>query len=129
MGNNISDDLLKLHPVTFEYKDEVANGDKTIQYGLIAEEVATINPDLVVNDKDGKPYTIRYQMLTPMLVKALQKEHKLNQEKVQSLQKEIDVLNEKTLLQQKQNDELNAKLRLIETKLNALVNQLTTIKK
>jgi hypothetical protein len=112
MGN-ISDDLLKLHPVTFEYKDEVANGDKTIQYGLIAEEVAKVNSDLVIYDKEGKPYTIRYQMLTPMLINALQKEHKLTLEQ-----------NDKIQAQQKQIDELNTKLQLLEIRLNALANQL-----
>jgi hypothetical protein len=93
--NSISSDLLKLRPVTFVYKDEAADGDKTLQYGLIAEEVAKINPALVVFDKDGKPYTVRYQMLAPMLVNELQKEHKVNEEqneKIQSLQKQIDEL-------------------------------------
>jgi hypothetical protein len=93
--SNISTDLLKLRPVTFVYKDEAADGDKTLQYGLIAEEVAKINPALVMFDKEGKPYTVRYQMLTPMLVNELQKEHKANKEqneKIQSLQKQIDEL-------------------------------------
>ena len=73
----------------------MADGDKTLQYGLIAEEVAKINPALVVFNKDGKPYTVRYQMLAPMLVNELQKEHKVNEEqseKIQSLQKQIDEL-------------------------------------
>jgi polyhydroxyalkanoate synthesis regulator phasin len=123
MDNSISDDLLKLHPVTFQYKDEIANGDKTIQYGLIAEEVAKVNPDLVVYDKEGEPYTIRYQMLTAMLVNAVQKEHKLTQEqteKIQVQQKQIDELKENKQLQQKQINELNEKIQSLQKQMDEL---------
>jgi len=47
-----------------------------MQYGLIAEEVAKVFPDLVQYDKQGKPFTIYYHLLTPMILNELQKEHK-----------------------------------------------------
>ena len=67
--------LMKLWPVSFLYKPEYDNGRRTLQYGLIAEEVAEIYPDLVAYEPDGKPYTVKYQYLTTMLLNELQKEH------------------------------------------------------
>ncbi len=49
--------LMKLRPVTFLYKPEYATGERTLQYGLIAEEVAKVYPELVAYDKDGQPYS------------------------------------------------------------------------
>ena len=67
--------LIKLRPVTFRYK---ASLDPTgsPQYGLIAEEVAEVFPDLVVYGKDGQPETVRYHLLVPMLINEVQKDRK-----------------------------------------------------
>jgi len=73
-----SDRLLRLRPVQFRYKKPKANGDKPIQYGLIAEEVAKVIPELVVNNKDGQPETVAYHLLPAMLLNELQKEHGKN---------------------------------------------------
>ena len=62
---------MNLHPVTFHYKED----GSVLQYGLIAEEVAKVAPDLVQYDKQGKPFTVRYHLLTPMLINELQKAH------------------------------------------------------
>jgi hypothetical protein len=70
-----SDRLLQLRPVQFKYKKPNANGEKPIQYGLIAEEVAEVLPELVVNNKDGQPETVAYHLLPAMLLNELQKEH------------------------------------------------------
>ncbi len=67
--------LMKLRPVTFLYKPEYANGDRSLQYGLIAEEVAQVYPELVAYDNDGQPYTVRYQYLTSMLLNEVQKQY------------------------------------------------------
>jgi len=75
MGDSTSG-LMKLRPVTFVYKPEYANGDASMQYGLIAEEVAKVYPELVAYDKDGKPYSVRYQYLSSMLLNEAQKEHR-----------------------------------------------------
>src|SRR5881275_577981 len=74
-----SEAILALKPVTFKY-----NADKNgrTQYGLIAEEVATVNPDLVVQHKDGEISTVRYEQVNAMLLNEFLKEHK----KVQNLE-------------------------------------------
>lgn len=64
--------ILKLNPVAFYYKSDTKN---TPCYGLIAEEVAEVNPDLVVRDKEGKPYTVRYDAVNAMLLNEFLKEH------------------------------------------------------
>jgi len=67
--------LLALRPVTFRYKPEL-DPDGIPQFGLVAEEVADVNPDLVVRDKEGKPYTVRYEAVNAMLLNEFLKEHK-----------------------------------------------------
>jgi len=68
-----SESILSLKPVTFYYKSDKAN---TPQFGLIAEEVAKVNPDLVVRDKKGEIYTVRYDAVNAMLLNEFLKEHK-----------------------------------------------------
>ncbi len=70
-----SSGLLRLRPVTFRYKRPYADGSKPIDYGLIAEEVAEVYPDLVVRNADGQIETVQYQKLTPMLLNELQKQN------------------------------------------------------
>jgi Chaperone of endosialidase len=73
-----SEAILSLKPVTFRYKKDLdANG--TPQFGLVAEEVAKVNPDLVVRGPDGKPYTVRYEAVNAMLLNEFLKEHQLVQ--------------------------------------------------
>ena len=77
MGS-VTDRLMQLRPVTFRYKEAAENGAHPVQYGLIAEEVAKVYPELVQYDKAGKPFTIYYHLLTPMLLNELQKAHRQN---------------------------------------------------
>jgi hypothetical protein len=58
-----STDLMKLRPVTFRYKQAQEDGSHPLQYGLVAEEVAAVNPGLVQFDKDGNPQTVLYHVL------------------------------------------------------------------
>lgn len=74
MGDSTSK-LFQLRPVTFFYKPQYDDGSHLLQYGLIAEEVAKVYPDMVAYDKDGQPYTVKYQYLAPMLLNELQKQH------------------------------------------------------
>src|SRR4029453_4393021 len=67
-----SEAILAFKPVTFRYKSDKTN---TPQFGLIAEEVPKVNPDLVVRDKEGKPYTVRYDQVNAMLLNEFLKEH------------------------------------------------------
>jgi hypothetical protein len=69
-----SSNLMRLRPVTFLYRPEYAAGDQTLQYGLIAEEVAKVYPDLVSFGTDGKPQTVRYHLLSTMLLNEVQKQ-------------------------------------------------------
>ncbi len=91
MGDS-SNGLLKLRPVTFLYRPEYDKGPRTLQYGLIAEEVAEVYPELVAYDQDGAPYTLKYQYLAPMLLNELQKQHAVvaaQQDVIKTQQEEI----------------------------------------
>jgi hypothetical protein len=70
-----SDGLMSLRPVAFRYKHEI-DPSGLAQYGLIAEEVAEIYPELVVYDAEGRPETIRYQLLDPLLLSEIQKQRR-----------------------------------------------------
>lgn len=70
-----SDALMLLRPVTFHYKAPYDDGSRLLQYGLIAEEVAKVAPDLVQYDLTGNPFTVRYHALNAMLLNELQKQH------------------------------------------------------
>jgi Chaperone of endosialidase len=74
----VSGKLLQLRPVSFRYNEAAENGDRPLQYGLIAEEVAKVYPELVQYDQEGKPFTVYYHLLTPLLLAELQKGHALN---------------------------------------------------
>jgi endosialidase-like protein len=90
-----SSDLLRLRPVTYRYKKPYADGSKPIDYGLIAEEVAEVYPDLVVKGADGQVETVQYHKLVPMLLNELQKEHETTQallDKVELLQVQVSEL-------------------------------------
>ena len=70
-----SEVILALKPVTFRYKEEL-DPDKVPQFGLIAEEVEKVNPDLVVHDGNGKSFTVRYEAVNAMLLNEFLKEHR-----------------------------------------------------
>jgi Chaperone of endosialidase len=77
-----SEAILSLRPVTFHYKTDSKD---TPQFGLIAEEVAKVNPALVLSDKEGNPYTVRYDQVNAMLLNEFLKEHR----KVEQLEKDL----------------------------------------
>jgi len=70
-----SEPLFALEPVTFRYKKEIDSAG-TSQFGLVAEQVAQVDPDLVVRDKEGKPYSVRYDQVNAMLLNEFLKEHR-----------------------------------------------------
>jgi hypothetical protein len=87
-----SDGLMQLRPVTFKYKRPYDGGSKPMQYGLIAEEVADVYPDLVARSADGQVETVRYQLLDPMLLNELQKQHATiatQKEQIRSLEERL----------------------------------------
>jgi hypothetical protein len=74
-----SEAILALKPVTFHYKKEL-DPEAIPQFGLVAEEVEKVNPDLVARDAEGKPYTVRYEAVNAMLLNEFLKEHRKNEE-------------------------------------------------
>jgi trimeric autotransporter adhesin len=70
-----SEVLYELKPVTFQYKKEI-DPEGRWQFGLVAEDVEKVTPDLVVRDKDGKPYSVRYDQVNAMLLNEFLKEHR-----------------------------------------------------
>jgi hypothetical protein len=74
-----SQTLFALKPVAFHYKKEIDPAGIS-QFGLVAEEVDKVNPDLVVRDKDGKPYSVRYDQVNAMLLNEFLKEHRTVEE-------------------------------------------------
>ena len=82
-----SEAILALEPVTFRYKHEL-DPDGIPQFGLVAEDVEKVNPDLVARDANGKAYTVRYEAVNAMLLNEFLKEHR----KVQELEKQVEKL-------------------------------------
>ncbi len=107
-----SEGILSLRPVTFHYKTD---GENTPQFGLIAEEVAKVNPALVVPDKDGKPYTVRHDAVNAMLLNEFLKEHRTVQELKSNAAKQEATIAQ----QQKQIDALTAGLQKVSAQLEA----------
>jgi len=85
--DNTSEAILALKPVTFRYKKEI-DTQRTPQFGLVAEDVEKVNPDLVIRDREGKPYTVRYDAVNAMLLNELLKEHRT----VEELKKQVAAL-------------------------------------
>jgi len=77
-------ETLALKPVTFRYKEEV-DPDGVPQFGLVAEQVEKVNPDLITRDEDGKPTTVRYEAVDAMLLNEFLKEHRKVTEQEQKL--------------------------------------------
>jgi len=101
-----SEAVMSLKPVTFRYKKEL--DPKAIpQFGLVAEDVAKVDPDLVAKDDEGKPYTVRYEAVNAMLLNEFLKEHK----KVEDQAKKISELESAMKLQSEQMQDVTARLK------------------
>jgi Chaperone of endosialidase len=105
-----SESILALKPATFQYKND---NTSTPQFGLIAEEVAAVNPNLVVHDDKGEIYTVRYDAVNAMLLNEFLKEHRKNEEQ----QTKIEQQDGEIALQQKQIESLTAGLRKVSAQL------------
>ena len=118
-----SETIFALNPVTFHYKKQLdANG--TPQFGLVAEQVAKVNPDLVVPDRDGKPYTVRYEAVNAMLLNEFLKEHRT----VQDLKVTAEKQQATIALQESQIKALTASLREQATQIQKVSAQVEMIK-
>ncbi len=138
-----SEAILSLQPVTFRYKKEL-DPDAIPQFGLVAEDVAKVNPNLVARDEAGKPYTVRYEAVNAMLLNEFLKEHRrvqdlkstvAKQEATISLQKkdfqaivtqqqkEIQALTESLKEQAAQIQQVSAQLAATEPAARLVTNQ------
>ena len=104
-----SETLFALNPVTFRYKKEIDSAG-TSQFGLVAEDVEKMNPDLVVRDKEGKPYSVRYDQVNAMLLNEFLKEHRKVQEQNSKIQQQEATITElkSTVAQQQKDIQLTA---------------------
>jgi hypothetical protein len=102
-----SSKLFQLRPVNFSYKQQYDDGTHLLQYGLIAEEVAKVFPEMVAYDNDGQILTVKYQLLTPMLLNEVQKQNAQLRGQAQVIQ-----------LQQEQNRKLEDRLAALEALLS-----------
>jgi hypothetical protein len=87
--------LFQLRPVTYRYKQADADGSRPIDYGLIAEEVVEVYPDMVARDSTGEILTVQYQKLTPMLLNEVQKQQRqlaAQQGTIQTLERRLSTL-------------------------------------
>jgi len=100
-----SDALLALKPVTFRYKKEL-DPEGTPQFGLVAEDVEKVNPDLVVRDDKGEIYTVRYEAVNAMLLNEFLKEHRNVQELKSTVAKQEAIITQ----QKKGMDAVTARL-------------------
>ena len=118
-----SEAILALQPVTFRYKREL-DPQGIPQFGLLAEDVEKVNPDLVARDEQGKPYTVRYEAVNAMLLNEFLKEHKAFVEERRKVQEQgATIAQLKTELQattahqQKQIEALTAGLQKVSAQL------------
>ena len=89
-----SETLFALKPVTYRYKKEM-DPEQALSFGLIAEDVAQVSPELITRDEEGKPQTVRYEAVNAMLLNEFLKEHRKNEEQEATIarqQKQIEAL-------------------------------------
>jgi trimeric autotransporter adhesin len=111
-----SEVIYRLKPVSFRYKPEI-EPTRLLGFGLIAEDVEKINPDLVARDKEGKPYTVRYDAVNAMLLNEFLKEHRTVQELRSTVQKQQNDFQSKLAQQQKQIEALTAGVQKVSAEL------------
>ena len=124
--DNASETILALKPVTFQFKSESKG---TPQFGLIAEEVAEVNRDLVVRDENGEIYTVRYDAVNAMLLNEFLKAHRRVEDQARNLQRQESKAQQEDArlakqdaiitLQQKQIEALSAGLQKVSAQLEA----------
>jgi uncharacterized coiled-coil protein SlyX len=115
-----SEAVLALKPVVFHYKSDKTH---TTQFGLVAEDVAEVNPALIVRDKEGKPYTVRYDQVNAMLLNEFLKERR----KVEQQQAAIGRLERNAAKQEATINELNKAVEVLSTHLKEQAAQIQKV--
>jgi hypothetical protein len=120
--NKASEAILALKPVTFRYKKEI-DRQGTLQFGLVAEEVEKVNPDLVVRDTAGKPYAVRYDAVNAMLLNEFLKEHR----KIATVESHVAQLTAHLNEQDSKIEKLNEQFEINEWRYRARTGVLATV--
>jgi hypothetical protein len=113
-----SEAILALKPVTFRYKKEL-DPEGIPQFGLVAEDVEKVNPDLVARDAQGKVYTVRYEAVNAMLLNEFLKEHRTVQELKSTVAKQAALIAQ----QQKEMETVIARLKEQDSKIQRVSDQ------
>ena len=111
-----SETLFALKPVTFRYKKEV-DGERALSFGLIAEDVAEISPELITRDEKGNPQTVRYDAVNAMLLNEFLKEHTAVLEQGAIISQQRKDFEAAIAQQQRQIDTLTAALQKVSAQL------------
>ncbi len=129
--------LMRLRPVTFHYKSDQNPAGRTLQYGLIAEEVAEVYPGLVAHSADGQVETVMYQFLPPMLLNEYQKQQRTietQQHTIETLQTQVAAgdaqaarLDAKTQALQAENEALRGRVEAGDAQIRRLTEQLAAL--
>jgi hypothetical protein len=125
-----SEALFALHPVAFHYKKEIDPAGMR-QFGLVAEDVEIVNPDLIVRDKTAKPYSVRYDQVNAMLLNEFLKEHKRvaqHQNKIERQEARIAELESKLAIQQKSFVEQQKQIEAMTSDLQKVGTQIELMK-
>jgi trimeric autotransporter adhesin len=114
-----SEAILGLKPVVFRYKQQIdPNG--LPQFGLVAEDVEKVNPNLVVRDKEGKPYSVRYEAVNAMLLNEFLKAHRKIEEQQAIIQRlRSNAANQETMI-----SELKRAIGIVTAQLNEQASQI-----
>jgi hypothetical protein len=112
--DNASEAIFGLKPVSFHYKKEIEPGD-AIMFGLIAEEVEEVDPDLVTRDDMGKPYTVRYEAVNAMLLNEFLKQHRKVEEQGRRVEEQERII-----------EKHQAEIRALASQLQKLSDELAT---
>ena len=120
-----SETLFALKPVTFRYKKEM-DAERALSFGLIAEDVAEVSPQLITRDEKGNPQTVRYEAVNAMLLNEFLKEHRTVKEQgatIADLKKEIVGLAETVKEQAAQIQKVSAQLEASKPSPQVVSNQ------
>jgi trimeric autotransporter adhesin len=118
-----SEVVFSLKPVAFHYKKEI-DPVGTSQFGLVAEDVEKVNPDLVVRDKEGKPYSVRYDQVNAMLLNKFLKEHRKVEEQEATIAQQRKDFEAATTELKKEMETLVARIRKQDSKIQRVSDQI-----
>jgi hypothetical protein len=113
-----SDSLMALRPVRFRYRKEAGGDGHTEEYGLIAEEVAAVAPELVVYDEEGKPFTVKYHEMAPMLLNEMKKQRAVEQGQQRTIEAQANVIETQRQQYEKEIAALETRLARLETRVS-----------